>query len=144
MLLNKSLRAYARSAWELQYVRKHSKILFPLTYFSSLIILYTFGTLELYERANVVCTNTTLPIKISFFCVVAVILLWLGINTNLNAFGAGLILSGGLTIITESFVRGCVMDYWSFFGLFRFNLADSFISMGALLLARELLIKKKT
>ncbi len=122
---------------------KISDQVFPLTFFCASVFLFVFSSNNLYDSTNAVCTPISLGVKIAVFTIVAAILLFLGITSRLRSFSSGLLLSGSFILIVEAFVRGCVMDYWSFFGLFRFNMADIFISTGAILLAYDLLVKKR-
>jgi lipoprotein signal peptidase len=122
---------------------KISENLFPLTFFVSLIILYFFSEVALFKGTSIVCTQVSLTIRILAFIGLSCVLLFWGLKTSLAQLSAGLILSGGYLIITELFIRGCVNDYWSFLGFFRFNLSDLFIFVGTLIYLFDLLLKKR-
>lgn len=56
--------------------------------------------------------------------------------------GAALIIAGGLANLYQRLNFGCVLDPYSFFGLFSFNLADAAITVGVLTLLFDPCIKK--
>ncbi len=51
-----------------------------------------------------------------------------------------LLLGGGAYNVYQRIQTGCVVDYWSFFGLFEFNLADVLITIGLITLVANILM----
>ncbi len=56
--------------------------------------------------------------------------------------GFGLIFIGGLFNLSQWLLRGCVKDFINFFGLFHFNLYDSMVTIGAVLVSISIWKKK--
>jgi lipoprotein signal peptidase len=123
-------------------VKTRLKNTFPLTFFTSLVILYFFT--NNYDFGNkATCTNIDLVWKLGAFTLILLVILNIGLTSLLIELAAGFILSGGFFIIFEGFVRGCVMDYMSFLGLFRFNFADVLIFSGSVLIIIDIFVKKR-
>lgn len=64
------------------------------------------------------------------------------VKRKLGIIAMFLLLTGGLLNGVERLVSGCVKDYFNFFNLFHFNLADLIIDAG-ILLSVYILCKKK-
>lgn len=54
-----------------------------------------------------------------------------------------LILSGGVSNIIDRFYYGCVVDYIPFLSISSFNIADAFITMGAVIILWQNFFEKK-
>ena len=116
--------------------------LFPLTFFISLIGLYAFAQNNPFSF-NSTCTSVNVYLKAIILLTVTFLFLLNGIKSKTLQFAAGFVIAGGFFIVFEAQLKGCVLDYLSFLGLFRFNLADLLIFIGAVLVVFDLLVKKK-
>jgi len=87
-----------------------------------------------------------LPITNVFITVFILALISVFVFKNRNRFNnlpLALILAGGFSNLIDRFFRGCVLDFVNFKVWPSFNLADSAITIGALLLILNMLKTKK-
>ena len=122
---------------------KTPKNVFSISFFTFLVFFYVFNTLRLYPTTNLTCTDVILPFKVTILILLACLLLYIGMGSLLSGIGSALILSGSIFIILESSVNSCVKDYWSFFGLFKFNICDLAITIGVVLVLFDQLVNKR-
>lgn len=87
------------------------------------------------------------PVLFSFFWLVAIIyIFYLWQEKIQQSFFSQLpfllIIAGGISNILDRFFYNCVIDYLPFLNLFTFNLADAFISVGAVMIVIDLEFRK--
>jgi len=73
---------------------------------------------------------------LAFFVLTAAIFLLYPVLVRHNRLGLvslSLIAVGGIINIAERIITGCIRDYFSFFGLFNFNVADLVMDIGIVL-----------
>lgn len=75
------------------------------------------------------------------------ILVWLICKTDLSSIiyhlSISLIIAGAVSNLLDRIFRGNVIDYFNFFNLNHFNLADIYIILGVVLYGYALIISKK-
>ncbi len=98
-----------------------------LSFFFTLIVVYIVNTQVFSLYVPAVCVTSSIMVKTLVFTLT----LFIFVYTNKYPVSFGLLLAGGFFGIVELSVSGCIRDYINFFLLFKFNVSDLFIALGA-------------